>query len=353
MDWHDMKQYQQGQDDRGNVRFSVPLPTDEDGMVGRECPNEDCQPRYFKIAPREEISPDTSSSQIEDEDVEELLFCPYCGSSADTQQFITREQLDWVKSLIERDMVRTFQNIFKKTFDSNRSTKGGMLSVQLSYKPGRLPSVRHYVEKKLKRTIECDECSYKYAVYGVARFCPCCGRGNLHLHLQHSISIIQILLSAKSEIEVQGGKEAGYHLLGNCLEDCVSLFEGFLRVIYSNALRMIVPDTMHSQKISNIRNSFQNLTRAENIIRSDLGWELLDDMSSADREFIEIQFSKRHVITHNLGLVDERFQSQVQTWQRAGQDIEIDSHDVARLLSILEATLQYAITKLYSMKSIR
>lgn len=348
MDWHDMRPYYQGKDPEGRDRFCVPLPTDEDGMVGRECPRDDCAPRYFKIALREETSPDASIERSAEESKDNTLYCPYCGYQADTQEFTTPDQLEWLRSLIVRDMVRTIQGSFKKAFGSSRSTRGKLFSVRLSYKPGRLPSVRHYAEKKLKRIVKCDECGNEYAVYGIAIYCPRCGRGNLHVHLKRSVEIIRTLLDMKTDVERQGGSEAGYHLLGNCLEDCVSLFEGVLRVIYSQALRRFVSTEARQQKLSDLRNSFQNLSRAENIIRSDLGWGLLDNVLQSERDFLEVQFAKRHVITHNLGLVDERYRALAQNWQQPGQDIEINAQDVARLLSIVEAILQAAIMKLDS-----
>ncbi len=61
MDWHDMRNYYRGKTPEGHESFHVPLQTDEDGMIGRECPDEDCEPRYFKIAPREK--PETSTKR--------------------------------------------------------------------------------------------------------------------------------------------------------------------------------------------------------------------------------------------------------------------------------------------------
>ena len=39
--------------DVGNENFlvKVSLPTDEDGLLGRECPDTECHPRYFKVRP--------------------------------------------------------------------------------------------------------------------------------------------------------------------------------------------------------------------------------------------------------------------------------------------------------------
>jgi len=220
--------------------FRIPLTPDEDGMIGRECPEEECQPRYFKIALCEQ-SEESDSQATQRDSSENMLFCPYCGYQGDTGEFHTQAQIKWAESLVMRGIHREVGRMFEKAFPPNRSaSRNSFISFSIEYKPGPLPSVRHYVEKKLKRIVECDQCGERYAVYGIATFCPLCGGGNLQQHLNRSMKIIETLLDAKSEIEEQHGSETGYHLLGNCLEDCVSLFEGFLRVIYSQALRYSV-----------------------------------------------------------------------------------------------------------------
>lgn len=352
MQWHDMRQYHKGKNLGGHDMFTVPLPKDDDGLVGRECSQDQCQPRYFKIAPREVAPGATNDEQTTDEQttlytaVDDDLYCPYCGYRARFQEFVTHDQLRWVKSLVIRDAHRSIQNMLRRGFRSSASSRSGPFSIRLTYKPGSLPSVRYYAEKTLKRIVECDQCRCNYAVYGVSTFCPRCGQGNLHLHLRRSIETVEIILNVKSAVEEQGGNEAGYQLLGNCLEDCVSLFEGFLKVIYSHALRFTVTDDVYQRKLSELRNSFQNVSRAEGIIQSDLGWKLFDDTPQSEREFMELQFAKRHVITHNLGLVDERFRTQAQTWQATGQDVVIDPPDITRLLDLLERILRKSISSL-------
>lgn len=120
---------------------------------------------------------------------------------------------------------------------------------------------------------------------------------------------------------------------------------------HPRALRSIVADDVYQRKLSNLRNSFQNVLRAESIIRSDLGWELFADTPQAEREFMELQFAKRHVITHNLSLVDERFRTQAKTWQATGQDVVIDPKDITRLLASLETILQNSISGLEAMEA--
>ena len=207
--YHDLKRYRTGKTSEGHDRFAIPLSPDDDGMIGRECPNENCQPRYFKVS-----SPGRE------------LICPYCGEVASIQRFHTKEQIEWVKSLIARDVQLSIQDALKSSIKPLHS-KSGFLSMSVEFKSGYIPNVRPYTEEKLKRIVQCDKCKGNYAVYGVSYNCPFCGHGNLLLHVKRSVEIIRSQLEAEQLVKEKAGAEAVYHLWGNCLEDIVSLFEGF------------------------------------------------------------------------------------------------------------------------------
>jgi predicted RNA-binding Zn-ribbon protein involved in translation (DUF1610 family) len=335
MNWYDLKPFLQGVTEEGRVRFSIPMSPDEDGLVGRQCPNEECYPRYFKIAPREDadedstVEPNTESPSI--------LYCPYCGREDGFQQFTTDDQREWILSMVKRDVVRNIQGVFERSFRRSRIFR---------VKRGSLPVLRRYQEEKLKRITSCESCGGTYAVYGVATRCPRCGAGSLQHHLRRSADITRTMLKMTRIMAEQGGSEAEYKHLCNCLEDCVSLFEGFLRKLYGEALTATLTREDSQKKVAGLGNVFQNPTRAEKTLRSELAWELFAVTDPADRDFLEWQFAKRHVITHNMGLVDEKYLTQVRSRQRAGQDVEVETEDVSRLLDVVEAVLARAAQEL-------
>ena len=87
--FRDIRRFQAGTDGEGNPVFSLPLRPDDDGMIGRECPGEECAPAYFKIAGPADGSVDRDSG----EDASQItLTCPYCGLAANFQQFHTRDR---------------------------------------------------------------------------------------------------------------------------------------------------------------------------------------------------------------------------------------------------------------------
>jgi hypothetical protein len=130
--FHDMKKFRARKSSEGHDLFSVPLEPDEDGMLGRECPNEECQPKYFKMStsiPEEISKKGVEFSQIS-------VTCPYCGSSDNMQHFHTKSQIEWIKSMIFRDVAKTVQDMLKTTLKPTHSTPRGMFSVSLTYNRG-------------------------------------------------------------------------------------------------------------------------------------------------------------------------------------------------------------------------
>lgn len=340
--FHDMKKYRTGKTPEGHDEFSIPIRPDEDGMIGRECHNEECQPRYFKIFVSEKKEEKSEEKETEIEKKDDIsqsdIICPYCGHKDNMQRFHTKEQFEWIKSMFERDVVRSIQDTFKRALRPTRQRTGSFISIEV--KPGRLPSIRHYVEERLKREVECNKCGQKYAVYGIAFHCPFCGGGNILIHFERSKQIILNLLNAGNIIREKGGDEAFHHHLGNCLEDVVSLFEGFHKSLYSKAVREKDSRVEAEKKISRIRTNFQRLSGAEKLFRKDLNIEIFAPLSDNEREFLEYFFLKRHVITHNLGLVDQKYLERARNLESQGKELEIPKSDIDRGLKLVDRIIR-------------
>ena len=147
--FHDMKKYWKGKTPEGYDKFNIPLKLDEDGMIGRECPSEDCQPRYFKISLYEfEAAEEEKETKAEKEDFSQInLTCPYCGRVENIQHFHTKSQAQYIESMITRGVYRALQETFKKAFPPSRPKADKGFSVRMEFKPGPLPGLKHYIEK--------------------------------------------------------------------------------------------------------------------------------------------------------------------------------------------------------------
>lgn len=335
----EMKKFEVGRPEKDVHQFEVPLKPDDDGAIGRECSYEECQPKYFKMS---NVIPDGMEEKANEFSNIEVT-CPYCGLKENMQSFHTKEQIEWIYSMMHKDVAKAFQSVFSNTFKNTGLSSKGPISISFSYKPGFLPSVRHYIEEELKTTVTCDNCSFKYSVYGISFFCPLCGAGNLLEHLKTSANVIQILLSESDRITKEHGEKVGYHLRGNALEDLVSLFEGFTKQIYILKTKNTFAIGKATNKIAKVKVNFQRLEGAADFFNKDFAIDIFTFINKTERVFLENLFLKRHVITHNLGLVDSKYLSKAQAWQKQGSEIDFSKDEISRALDVVIEI----ITKLY------
>lgn len=99
------------------------------------------------------------------------------------------------------------------------------------------------------------------------------------------------------------------------------------------------------EKIMVAKGSFQRLSEASRIFSRDLSIDIFNPIEQEESDFLNILFNKRHAITHNLGLVDEKFQSRINQWQRCGEELEIDRLAVMRGLDITERIINNVVLK--------
>ena len=329
--WDELRKYRVGRDRKGNSVFRIPLESDKDGFIGRECPNSSCSPKYFKISME---LPDGR-----DEFPRKDLTCPYCSRTEAIEDFVTEAQKAHILSLAQRDAIKGMTRELEKLFRPLNRSGGGSLGVQVTVKPSPLPQVRRYVEEDLKQVCLCSSCQIQYAVYGVAFQCPLCGKGAFDVHITKSAETIRTLVQLSADV----GREHGVHIrdamLGDAAENVVSLFEGHLKKLYAYGIENSKSAKESRQLLRKVGTSFQRLPDAERMFARDLEIEILNAVTPEDLSHLEQLFAKRHVVTHSLGLADAKYRERVGTKQREDREIDIDAAEIERAVSIAEAIL--------------
>lgn len=304
----------------------IPIPT-EDGLVGRECPNAECSSGYFKV----KLGTGITEGQV-------LAYCPYCRQEGEPSDFTTQAQIDYALGVLKNEVVKGIDKSIQKALglgSSHKKTYGsGMFKMEMSYKPGT-PYVPRPLEEELRRDIICPNCGLEHAVFGLATWCPDCGKDIFICHVDTEFEVIQKVLSVLDKRREELGARVAGRDIENGLEDTVSVSEAVLKIITKKHLAKIgiSPDEI-IKRIEKIRNSYQNINSAGETFRTQTGLELSHNVSQDEVETLSKIFEKRHPITHNLGVVDKKYLERVRTGEVEGREIRVTAQEVERAIQI-------------------
>lgn len=325
--------------------FSISLPTDADGYLGRACPNVECEPGYFKVLV--ETLPDSPP------ETPATSWCPYCHTAGEQGDFHTEAQKQYAVDVMSAEAMKGVNRMMRDAFGMGRSNRrtigGGLLSVELSLTPACERPPRPPQEEELRRNVTCPVCRSGHAVFGVAIWCPGCGGDVFLVHVQEEAGVIRTILGAVSDRQVRHGARVAGRDVENALEDTVSVLEGSLKAITRRYLldhgkgRVEVDDVFDRV----IRNGYQNIDAGERLVREHLGLELFAGIDLADRQRAAGIIAKRHPITHNFSVVDRKHLSQVSHGPSQGRDVCVQVEEVEWLLSFIGQLIEGLYLRLF------
>lgn len=294
--------------------FSIPIKPDEDGFTGRECPNPNCK-GYFKI----EFGTGLKGERLP-------CHCPYCGHTAGHDQFFTKEQIEYAKSVAIREITDAIHKDLKKMEFHHKPRGAFGIGISLKVEPGRPMPIRYYREKQLETEVVCASCTLRYSVYGVFAFCPDCGQHNSLQILDKNLEVVGKMLDLAAIAE----KEVAQRIIENALEDCVSAFDGFAREI----CRVYRENAANPSRVDRL--SFQDLERAKSTVLGMFGVDLSAYLSPDEWQWAVRAFQKRHLIAHKMGVVDQQYIARSNDTQAVvGRKIGIGADEVRGLLQII------------------
>lgn len=294
-------------------QFSISIPPDEDGLIGRECPVPECE-SYFKIQP---------GTGLKGENLP--CHCPYCGHTAGPDKFFTKAQVEYAQSVVLNQVTGALLKDLKSLEFSHRPR--GAFGIGISMKVSGQPTpIRHYREKQLETEVVCKQCTLRYTIYGVFGFCPDCGEHNSLQILDKNLELVLKMLDMASSAE----GEMLNRMVENSLEDCVSAFDGFGREVCR----------LHANKATDPakaeRVSFQNLQGAKDNLNSLFNFDLAAGLSHEEWEGAVRGFQKRHLLSHTMGVVDDDYIRKSGDAQAVtGRKISIDADEVRELIQIV------------------
>jgi len=304
--------------------FNISIPPDKEGFIGRECPVADCE-GYFKLQ---------QGTGLKGENLP--CHCPYCGHKAASNNFATRAQLEYAKSLVLREVTGAILKDLK-ALEFDHRPRGGF-GIGISMKVSGQPTpIRHYRERKLETEVVCDKCTLRYTIYGVFGFCPDCGVHNSLQILNKNLELVQKLLEVAKTQESQ----VAQHLIENALEDCVSAFDGFGR----ETCRVFASKASKPEKAEGIR--FQNVSAARDRVREQFGVDFAEAIDAQAWMQILRAFQKRHLLAHKMGVIDEDYLSVTgESRSLLGRKVSVCATEVREVVADLKGLGSCLVTSL-------
>jgi hypothetical protein len=260
--------------------------------------------------------------------------------------------MKYAKDVMAREAHPGILRMLKDALDVGPSGKksfgGGLLSVELSVKPGTPPLVFRPFEEALQRAVVCPHCGLDHAVFGLAVWCSDCGQDIFMTHVEAEFSVIQTMLCDVERRRNELGSRVAARDIENCLEDTVSIYEAVLRALLVRSLyaREINDDEIHAV-LKRIGNSFQNIRRSGETFQKELSIPLLDCVQSEKVASLIRTFEKRHPIAHNLGVVDRKYLERLRSAEREGREIRIMPEEISAAVRTVLEILTFAHKRLF------
>jgi hypothetical protein len=307
-------------------RISVPIKTDKDGYLDRECPNDECL-FEFKV-------------HGDDWDLisDEKVTCPLCGFESKKDNWHTAMQIDEAKKEVFKHIEG---RIGKAMIDDARQFNQSQPRDSFIRMSMTVSGVKPYTfmlpipaTEEMQLKIQCKSCNTRYAVIGSAFFCPCCGHNSAEETFYNSISKIEakiknlpIIRSAVKQVSKDEAELTCRSIIESSIQECVMSFQRFCEVKYKKQS----PET--SLKL----NAFQNLEIGEKLWQGLFNESYSDWLTEEEFSQLIILFQKRHLLSHTEGMVDEMYINHTKdNTYKIGQRIIIKEKDVQLFVKLIK-----------------
>lgn len=285
--------------------FSIPIEPEEDGYIGRECPVEDCL-GYFKITLGTGVTGPAP------------CYCPYCGHSGDQDTFFTQAQIEYAQSVVLRQFTDAFHKDLKAMEFEHKPRGMFGIGISLKVKSGTPYPIHYYREQQLETEVVCDNCTLRYAIYGVFGWCPDCGVHNSLQILAKNLELARKELDLASIVE----RDLADHLIGDALENAVSAFDAFGRELCE-------------RKRTEIR--FQNIASARARVQDRFQVDFADGLGEQEWQAVCRAFQKRHLLAHKMGVIDQEYVDRANDpGAQVGRRIRLDHDEVVAAIDLVE-----------------
>lgn len=335
MRFRNLDRFRTGRSRRGGL-LEVPLPKTRSGRVYRYSPNEDAHPRHFVLGHVQSGFSiiDTARARMKLEPRSNQSVCPYSGVVDDEHAFTHPKDIEAAFKKVKHAAFSDVENELRAMCDrfNRASSPGSLFRIQANVQTRGRRRPR-FVRNDLLRLLVCDHCGRDYGVFAISLFCPDCGAPNIRLHFAREVQLVlkQVDLA---EAQKPDSEELAYRLLGNAHEDVLTAIEATLKAVYYHG---IMRRGLGGPPTKPVKNDFQNVDRAQERF-NELALDPFDGLDAAALKALRLNIQKRHVIGHNLGIVDAKFAEHAAN-ARVGETVHLVGEDIRRFSAISQQVI--------------
>ncbi len=287
--------------------INVAMPTDEHGLIGRECPS--CQ-MYFKLKPGTGLPTSRCS-------------CPYCGYQDESNEFMTQDQREYLTSIAAREFLAPLLRDFASSLKRMETSSNRFIQIKVSANVPEFP-IQYYQEKILETNVTCDTCGLVFSIYGVFSNCPDCGKLNARVIYQKSLD------ASNGKLVLSGDAAIDEHIRADLTKDAltgtVSAFDAL-----GKALR-----AKHTRIPPKPPNLFQNFLALDKVLANLTGKNISQFLTVADSDFLFLMFQVRHIYEHNAGVIDSDFVAKLPAYShQLGRKYPLGKDDVSSFIALM------------------
>lgn len=324
MQFKNLNRYRNG-GTRSKPQLGVPVPKTPDGRVYRFSPNENAHPRHFVLgdANRAIGLGDAGRSRMKLDPGSEQTVCPYSGIIAEDDAFTHPEDQKAAVEIVRHAVMKDVEDEFARMFSgfSRGQSRNSFIKIDASVQKRYRPKPR-FARRDLMRELVCDHCGRDYGVFAIGLFCPDCGAPNLRLHFAREVELVGAQIDLADGLN-EAQEELAYRILGNAHEDVLTAFEATQKTVY---LYGMAQRPAGSPAVKAVKNDFQNIDRGKARL-AELALDPFDTLSPEEVDLLALNIQKRHVIGHNLGIMDEKFAAMASN-AKVGETVQIVGEDI-------------------------
>jgi hypothetical protein len=180
--------------------------------------------------------------------------------------------------------------------------------------------------------ITCPACACRYAVIGVAFFCPACGHNAAEMIFSQTIAGIRNVLDALAGVPAaipdrDTATTMARLIIENGLQNAVTAFQRYAEAIYAHCCPSLPQPR---------RNAFQNLSEGSDVWHAATGKQYRDYLDTSELAALTRFFQQRHLLAHTQGLVDSDYIARTgDTAYHVGQRLVVRQAAVRECLALI------------------